>query len=91
MAMVIKSFDYLAGVVGAIFNSDMRGMNMKIELSPDEVKEALADAVAEKVSHIYGEINPDECWFNVVAGDGFPVDEIDSVSFVANIDQEKRG
>ena len=55
---------------------------MELRLNDDEIREALAKALAEKVDYSV-EPNPEECWFNVKAGviENGEVDDIHEVEF----------
>lgn len=56
---------------------------MKLSLNDDEIREALAEALAKKVDYSVGEIDPTECWFEVKAGviNGDEVEDIHDVEF----------
>lgn len=57
---------------------------MRIELDYEEVKSALAKAIEEKTNFMFGEIDPDYCFFSVIDSTGKEI-EIESVSFFADV------
>jgi len=42
---------------------------MKIVLNNDEIRDALAEAIAKKLDYVISGIDPAECWFEVEAND----------------------
>lgn len=54
---------------------------MIVKLTDDEVRAALAKAVAEKTQHILGCPNVENCWFEVKDING-EVEDIESVCFL---------
>jgi hypothetical protein len=56
---------------------------MKLCLDDDEIRQALAKVLEEKVYYSVGEIDPEKCWFEVKAGviDGNEVTDIHDVEF----------
>jgi hypothetical protein len=53
---------------------------MEIKLNEDEIREALAKTIAEKLSY---SINPESCWFEAEAGmiEGANISDIHEVKF----------
>jgi len=64
---------------------------MELRLSDDEIREALAEALSKKIDHAITDIDPDECWFEVKAGeiDGDEVNDIHDVKFCYNNNEVK--
>jgi len=56
---------------------------MKIVLNDDEIRGALAEAIAKKLDYAISGIDPAECWFEVKAGviDEDSIDDIHDVQF----------
>ena len=51
---------------------------MEVRLSDDEIRGALAEALSKKLDHALGDIDPDDCWFEVKAGE-IKWDEVDDI------------
>jgi hypothetical protein len=60
---------------------------MQVRLNDAEIRQALAEAMAKKVDFGF-EINPEDCWFAVKAGEinGDEVDDIHDVEFCYKTD-----
>jgi hypothetical protein len=60
---------------------------MEIRLDENEIREALAEALAKKIEYTVQPV-PEDCWFNVKAGiiDGDEVDDIHEVEFCYKTD-----
>lgn len=56
---------------------------MEVRLNDDEIRAALSEAISKKLDHSLGEIDKDDCWFEVKAGviNGEEVDDIHDVEF----------
>jgi hypothetical protein len=56
---------------------------MEIKLNEDEIREALAKTIAEKLSYAITCINPESCWFEAEAGmiEGANISDIHEVKF----------
>jgi hypothetical protein len=56
---------------------------MEIKLNEDEIREALAKTIAEKLSYAIIDINPESCWFEAEAGmiEGTNISDIHEVKF----------
>ena len=52
----------------------------QITLTDDEVRAALAEALAEKTRHVFSMFNPEDCFFTVTAC-GVEVEDVESVTF----------
>ena len=61
---------------------------MIITLTDDEVRAALAKAIEEKTSFIFGTINHDECFFTVEDTSGDEMQDVGVVTFTASVDVE---
>lgn len=57
---------------------------MQITLNDDEVREALREALEQKIVSFAGGINIDQCYFTVTAG-GKEVDDLEEVEFTVNL------
>jgi len=57
---------------------------MELKLNDDEVREALKKALEVKVSHILGELDPDNCWFEIRSSAG-EVEDIETVEFCSRV------
>ena len=60
---------------------------MEIKLNDNEIRKALAEALANKIDYSISEINPENCWFEAQAGsvDG-EIDDIHDVKFCTKVD-----
>lgn len=60
---------------------------MELKLSDNEIREALAEALAKKIDYAITRIDPEECWFEAEAGsvDG-DIDDIHNVKFCYRLD-----
>ena len=56
---------------------------MQVRLNDDEIRRALADALAAKLNNSLGVIMPEDCWFEAKAGEikGDEVGDIHDVEF----------
>ena len=55
---------------------------MELKLNDNEIRLALADALANKVNYAIPDINPEDCWFEVDAGNvDCNVEDIHNVKF----------
>ena len=57
---------------------------MQITLNDYEVREALREALEQKIVSFAGGINIDQCYFTVTAG-GKEVDDLEEVKFTVNL------
>lgn len=55
----------------------------KITLTDEEVRNALAKALTDKTQHVFGEFDPEECWFTVEA-DGEEVTDVEEITFTGS-------
>lgn len=60
---------------------------MEIKLNEIEIREALAEVLANKIDYSITQINPENCWFEAQAGnvDG-EIDDIHDVKFCIKVD-----
>ena len=57
---------------------------MRVTLTDDEVREALLNAVSEKLQHNFGDLDPDRSWIDVTAS-GKEVEDLEEVTFTCEI------
>ena len=57
---------------------------MRITLSDEEIREALAEVISSKVQNVINTPDVDDCWFTVKSAQG-EVDDIESIEFIAEV------
>ena len=60
---------------------------MKVILNDSEIRMALAQAIEKKLDYVVTDINPDDCWFEVKAGEieGGEISDIHDVQFCCEV------
>ncbi len=56
---------------------------MRIILDQDEIRAALAKAIEEKTQHIHGEVEPNDCWFEIQTTEGDVSSTLEDIHFGA--------